>query len=666
LESWKQIAAYLGKSERTVRRWQQTEGLPVHRHVHQQKGSVWSYRSELDQWLENRREAPVLEPKSAPKVANNGRKWGLFALVFGVVLASWAVVRRQSAEFPALNPEPLALLPGAAYGADFSPDGKRIVFYWGHSVGDSHGLHLKSLDNDSVVPLAISIMPTNMVASYRYSPAWSPDGATIAYLRRLGVSSSSELITDLCLVSPDGGPENCPVRLASGVRFWGHSRHLAWTRDSQWIVAPMSTGTHRGIYAISLRTGEKRLMSGESEDLQAPALSANGQSLLYIKQSGVGVAGLQEVVRQDLTSDLRPSGTPRVVFTARSNIKGLAWTPDGQEVVLCSSVSGFPGDKDYRMFRLRAEPDASRRMILPDVCSAVGMSGGGLLTYATGAKESSRLLQAALRSSEQAIPFVHSGQHDNLPNYSPDGKLVAFISNRSGGSEIWIAGKDGANPRKVTIGSHVVHSNPPQWSPDGTQLVYASIGQDAKLELNRIALVGGGRPVRIPVPHKDAVNPAWSDDGQWIFYWAGNCFWKVRVDGKDCQEILRFDPSEHVSRAAARGKFLYFTHLRGRYSLLRLHMETKKVEQLAEGLVFPHFSITPRNVYLTRMNERLTMEAIPLEASGGTVRTAGVLPQLSGIRQAIDGLAVSPDETELVFAVSGEQVLEMQVVRHFR
>ncbi|MBS1826114.1 MAG: helix-turn-helix domain-containing protein [Acidobacteria bacterium] len=60
LESWKQIAAYLGKSERTVRRWQQVEGLPVHRHQHQQRGSVWAFPQELDAWLESRRRSPEL------------------------------------------------------------------------------------------------------------------------------------------------------------------------------------------------------------------------------------------------------------------------------------------------------------------------------------------------------------------------------------------------------------------------------------------------------------------------------------------------------------------------------------------------------------------------------------------------------------------------------
>jgi TolB-like protein/Tfp pilus assembly protein PilF len=49
LNSWKEIAAYLKHSERTVRRWQE-EGLPVHRHAHKQRAGVYAYKPELDAW----------------------------------------------------------------------------------------------------------------------------------------------------------------------------------------------------------------------------------------------------------------------------------------------------------------------------------------------------------------------------------------------------------------------------------------------------------------------------------------------------------------------------------------------------------------------------------------------------------------------------------------
>jgi len=52
LESWKQIAGYLNRSVRTVRRWERQENLPVHRHMHRSLGSVFALRSEIDAWRE--------------------------------------------------------------------------------------------------------------------------------------------------------------------------------------------------------------------------------------------------------------------------------------------------------------------------------------------------------------------------------------------------------------------------------------------------------------------------------------------------------------------------------------------------------------------------------------------------------------------------------------
>ncbi len=50
LDSWKEIAAYLKRDVRTVHRWEHTEGLPVHRHAHQKRGSVYAFKAELDHW----------------------------------------------------------------------------------------------------------------------------------------------------------------------------------------------------------------------------------------------------------------------------------------------------------------------------------------------------------------------------------------------------------------------------------------------------------------------------------------------------------------------------------------------------------------------------------------------------------------------------------------
>jgi hypothetical protein len=56
LESWKEIAAYLKRGVRTAQRWEQAEALPVYRHRHDKRGTVYAFRHEIDAWRENRRE----------------------------------------------------------------------------------------------------------------------------------------------------------------------------------------------------------------------------------------------------------------------------------------------------------------------------------------------------------------------------------------------------------------------------------------------------------------------------------------------------------------------------------------------------------------------------------------------------------------------------------
>jgi len=56
LDSWKEIAFYLGPTERTVRRWEEREGLPVHRLVHEKRGSVYAFKRELDTWRQSRKD----------------------------------------------------------------------------------------------------------------------------------------------------------------------------------------------------------------------------------------------------------------------------------------------------------------------------------------------------------------------------------------------------------------------------------------------------------------------------------------------------------------------------------------------------------------------------------------------------------------------------------
>jgi TolB-like protein len=149
LDSWKEIGAYLGRSPRTVQRWERQEGLPVHRLQHEKLGNVYAFANELDAWWESRRtrlteEAATGEPAgravedeaaaAAPATASESsatskplaRRRRLAATVVGVAVALLAV-----AAFFALRPAApiairLAVLPLENLGAtteDYLSDG---------------------------------------------------------------------------------------------------------------------------------------------------------------------------------------------------------------------------------------------------------------------------------------------------------------------------------------------------------------------------------------------------------------------------------------------------------------------------------------------------------------------------------------------------------------
>src|SRR5260370_5976168 len=61
LVSWKEIASHLGREVRTVQRWERSEGLPVYRHEHLRKSTVYAFANELDDWIKKR------QPKDDPE-----------------------------------------------------------------------------------------------------------------------------------------------------------------------------------------------------------------------------------------------------------------------------------------------------------------------------------------------------------------------------------------------------------------------------------------------------------------------------------------------------------------------------------------------------------------------------------------------------------------------
>ena len=96
LDSWKQIASYLGRCSRTVQRWEQTEKLPVYRLQHEKRGSVYAFKTELDAWREERRlrsdsgqPEEAMDAPQPPEARPAHPRWQIAAVAggLGVLLA---------------------------------------------------------------------------------------------------------------------------------------------------------------------------------------------------------------------------------------------------------------------------------------------------------------------------------------------------------------------------------------------------------------------------------------------------------------------------------------------------------------------------------------------------------------------------------------------------
>jgi TolB-like protein/Tfp pilus assembly protein PilF len=84
LESWKEIAAYLGREVRTVQLWEKSEGLPIHRQQHARQGSVYGFKTELDAWRDARKSSP------APAISTPDRKRAVWAAIGALMLLAVA------------------------------------------------------------------------------------------------------------------------------------------------------------------------------------------------------------------------------------------------------------------------------------------------------------------------------------------------------------------------------------------------------------------------------------------------------------------------------------------------------------------------------------------------------------------------------------------------
>lgn len=676
IDSWKQIAAHLGKSERTVRRWQSVEGLPVHRHVHQERGSVWAYKSEIDQWLASRKEGPTPlaeepDPLPAPR---RSPYWLALALPL-IGAAYWFT--RTPAPPPILIPEEevLTALPGAAYAPSISPDTRKVVFFWsGHQSGS--GLYLKEIGSEALTPL---VTVKKGSAGFVYSPVWSPDGKTIAYLRRTWPEKSAFAMfansseTWLCLIDASGGEERRLIRLAKDNLFYANSAHLSWTADGKRILAPMADGEKRGVFWIPIGAGSPVLITKASDvNYFAPSLSPTGDAFLYMSQKGPPQAAIESLFRQALNPDGTPEGAPKLLYEARTMTSGLAWLPSGKEILLCRADSALVGGFNNRLYRLRMDATSELIPLGLGNCSTVAIQSpapGGpvFMAYASGTNTKAGIWRAPVEKIGQGERIVPSSRFDGMPTFSPDSSMIAFISNRSGGPELWVASREGLNPRKLTEGSHI--AGVPSWSPDGTLLLYGasmppdSTGKSDSAQRVFTIAVAGGKPLPVQLGAIHAVDPFWAASGNEFFFWVQGQLWRANLKGSPPQMVREF-PS-HWFRASgshiSNDRHILYARAANPFALYRADLETGKESLIADGLIAPAFATSKRNIYFLSKQDS-SICSVPQE--GGPVRKLGVIPSQN--LQFLLGLDVTQDDSTIIWSLTEEQKLDLMVVRNLK
>lgn len=465
-----------------------------------------------------------------------------------------------------MRPLPLTAAFGTEEFVALSPEGTYAAYAWDGGTDGNSDIYVQLIG--TAEPHQLTSHPANEI-----SPTWSPDGTQVAFIREDPASAKFSVY----LIPVIGGSE---TKVADGIfaglqGLTGGINGLSWSRTQPLVamVDKSSPGEPNSIFLLSLENREKRPLTTPPFGWQDcnPVFSPDGDEVAFNRR---GPEALLLCI-QDVQG-----GEPRCFDTYRA-VWDHDWTSDGSALV----VSG--GEITSRsLFRISVPGGEVEQLPFGEDAYEVSLARtGGRLAYQVMDRRVDLWSIAGPNGSQSQKPvrFVAtSTRDDRLPQYSPDGSKVAFLSDRSGNEALWICDADGKNSRKLIEMQEIF---PGAWSPSGEQIGFAAYDDPKRSQVFVIDVVGG-LPTRITPEELGGAFPVWSPDGSWIYfnatdptgqydiyriaadggtpvqltkgggmaphvtdegqllYWRGSQIWTVSTDGRD--EILILDKPCHV------------------------------------------------------------------------------------------------------------------------
>jgi eukaryotic-like serine/threonine-protein kinase len=396
------------------------------------------------------------------------------------------------------------------------------------------------------------------------SPAVSPDGKTVAF------SSDRDGTPRIWLRQLNGGGE---VPLTSGPDGWPR-----FSPDGATILFSRSEGTHRSLYKVASVGGEPRRLI---EDALDGDFSPDGRRIAFVRwkhdrqhqssiiaisaANGTDVTQIAELrdVRLDLPRWSPDSSTIATVgagATVSTEIYVEIWLVSlhrkqlyrlrgaGRERGISSVV--WTGKRTIVYARGDRTTPVKAELVAHDIptdtaqrspwlcCSLmVDIGGSKKLVFDQQAIRSS-LLQLG-RDNQRSRWISHANSADRQPVFSPDGKCIAFSSNRDGHMNLWEISLVTGAIKQLTEDDATDYD--PAFSSDGRYLIFSS-DRSGHFEIY-LANRNGTGATQLTHDGFEAENATMTADGQWIVYSSSNPqksgLWKIRPDGTDAIQIVR-------------------------------------------------------------------------------------------------------------------------------